>query len=62
MPIAITRNTKLIRLKTTVTDNGRKKARTGMQAGHTPSKMPMIDPEVAVFALSTEQQGATFLL
>ncbi len=58
----IKRNNKLIRLKTMVTDSGKKKAKTGIQAGQAPSKMPIIDPEVAVLALSTEQQAETFLL
>ena len=45
-----------------VTDKGKKKASTGIHAGHAPSKIPIIDPVVAVFSWVIEQQALTFLL
>ena len=61
MPIAITRNAKLIRLKTIVIDNGRKKARTGIHAGHAPRRMPTDDPRIPTFLFLIEQHLATAL-
>ena len=56
MPIAITRNAKLILLKTIVTDNGRKKAKTGIQAGQAPRNTPKTEPAAPTFLFWIEQQ------
>ncbi len=56
------RKSKLIRLSTIEIESGKKKAKTGIQAGHAPSSMPTTEPVAATFLLSTEQQGAIFLL
>jgi len=61
MPIAIIRNQRLTRLKTIVSDNGKKKAKTGMQAGHAPRRMPTDDPRIPTFLFLIEQHLATVL-
>lgn len=56
MSIEMIRNTKLIRLKNMDTDNGRKKAKTGIQAGQAPSSTPNREPATPIFLLWIEQQ------